>query len=79
MSAESLAIQPNVYYTMEEAARLLRVSPQTVSRLLQSGRARGVKIGRTWRILGASLLDLGGGEPESESRELRCRPRAAAS
>lgn len=67
MSAiESLAIQPNVYYTVEEAAQLLRVSRQAVLRLLQSGKARGVKIGRQWRILGAVLLDLSVREEETE-------------
>jgi len=64
---ESLAIQPNVYYTPEEAAQLLRVSQHSVLRLLQSGRARGVKVGRQWRILGAALLDLSAREEETEA------------
>src|SRR5574341_25126 len=55
---ESLAIQPNVYYTLEETAKLLRVSRQAVLRLLQSQRVYGIKIGNTWRVLGAALLDL---------------------
>jgi len=55
---DSLAIQPNMYYTVEEAARLLRVSRQAILRLLRTGQTRGVKIGRHWRILGAALLDL---------------------
>jgi excisionase family DNA binding protein len=55
---ESLAIQPNVYYTLEETANLLRVSRQAVSELLQSQRINGLKIGKQWRILGAALLDL---------------------
>ena len=64
---DSLAIQPNVYYTVEETAQLLRVSRQNVLRLLLSGRARGVKIGRQWRILGAALLDLSTTDQESEA------------
>ena len=71
MIAEPLGIQPNVYYTREEAARLLRVSPQVVSRLNQSGRAHGVRLGRSWRILGASLLDLGSGERETEQNHVQ--------
>jgi excisionase family DNA binding protein len=63
----ALAIQPNVYCTVEETAQLLRVSRQSVLRLLQSGRARGVKIGRHWRILGAALLDLSASDQESEA------------
>jgi excisionase family DNA binding protein len=64
---ESLAIQPNVYYTIEESAQLLRVSRQTMLRLLRSGRARGVHLGRQWRILGAALLDLSAREEETEA------------
>jgi excisionase family DNA binding protein len=72
MSAiESLAIQPNVYYTVEEAAQLLRVSRQAILRLLQSGKAQGVKIGRHWRILGAVLLDLSVREEETEMSLVR--------
>jgi excisionase family DNA binding protein len=62
-----LAIQPNVYYTVEEAAQLLRISRQAMLRLLQSGRAHGVKIGRRWRILGAALLNLSAREGETEA------------
>jgi excisionase family DNA binding protein len=36
--------------TPDEAARYLRVNPQTVYRLLRGGRCPGVKIGRQWRI-----------------------------
>jgi excisionase family DNA binding protein len=62
----ALAIQPNVYYTVEEAAQLLRVSKHAVVNLLRSERASGVKIGRQWRILGAALLDLSVTAPETE-------------
>jgi excisionase family DNA binding protein len=62
-----LAIQPNVYYTIEEAAELLRVSPHAIKELLRSGRAQGVKVGRQWRILGAALLDLSAREEQSEA------------
>jgi excisionase family DNA binding protein len=41
--------------TPEEAARYLRVNPQTVYRLLRGGRCPGVKIGRQWRIRKADL------------------------
>lgn len=63
---ETLAIQPNVYYTVEETARLLRVSRQRVVRLL-SKRPVGVKIGRQWRILGAALLNLASREEADEA------------
>ncbi len=65
--SETLAIRPNVYYTPEEAAQLLRVSEQDVMAMLQSGRARGVQIGQHWRILGAALLDLSAMEEGAEA------------
>ena len=41
--------------TPEEAARYLRVNPQTVYRLLRCGDCPGFKIGRQWRIRRADL------------------------
>jgi excisionase family DNA binding protein len=64
---ESLAIQPTVYYTAEEAAQLLRVSPPTMLALLQSRRVQAVRINDQWRVLGAALLDLTGQEHQSEA------------
>ena len=64
---ETLAIQPNVYYTVEETAHLLRVSPRAVLRLLHSGQAPGVKIGREWRVLGGILLNLSMRDYETEA------------
>ena len=43
-SLNSLAIQPNVFYTVEETAQLLRASQPSVLRLLRSGTVRGVKV-----------------------------------
>jgi excisionase family DNA binding protein len=63
---ESLAIEPNIYYTVEEAAQLLRVTQQTMLSLLESGRLRGVNIDKEWRVLGAALLDLTSQEQETE-------------
>jgi len=67
---ESLAIQPNIFYTAEEAANLLRVSRETMLQLLKSNRPSGVKIGRQWRVLGAALLDLSSGERETEAAHI---------
>jgi excisionase family DNA binding protein len=64
---EMLAIQPNVYYTVEETAELLRVSPQAVIKLLRSGKTLGVKIGKEWRILGGMLLNLPIHKDETET------------
>jgi excisionase family DNA binding protein len=65
---ESLIIYPNVYYTVEETAQLLRVSQKTVLQLLRSEKAHGIKIGRQWRILGKALLDLS--TPEAAQTEV---------
>jgi|YNPNPStandDraft_1061719.scaffolds.fasta_scaffold47517_2 excisionase family DNA binding protein len=58
MDTQRLEIQPNVFYTAEEVAALLRVSREDVLRLLESGIARGLKIGSQWRVLGNDLLQL---------------------
>jgi len=64
---ESLAIEPNIFYTVEESAQLLRVSQGAMLSLLESARVRGVKIGQDWRVLGAALLDLNAQEQETEA------------
>jgi excisionase family DNA binding protein len=62
MVSHELEIRPNTYYTLEETAALLRVPRRSIRELLESGTARGIKIGRHWRILGRDLLQL----PEAE-------------
>ncbi|SJM91688.1 hypothetical protein CRENPOLYSF2_2340007 [Crenothrix polyspora] len=62
----SLSIEPNIYYTVEETAQLLRVSQNTVVKLLRSGQTQGIKLGRQWRVLGASLLNLSAAENDTE-------------
>ena len=58
MIMQNLEISPNTYYTPEEVATMLRVSRRSVQTLFEAGLARGVKIGRHWRILGRDLLQL---------------------
>ncbi|MBM3493253.1 MAG: helix-turn-helix domain-containing protein [Armatimonadetes bacterium] len=50
--------QPEHLLTTQDVGALLRVSPATVRRLLESGAACGIRIGRTWRDLGSDLLRL---------------------
>jgi len=66
---EAPVIQPNAYYTIEEAAALLRVPTSSIRRLLDE-RPIGVKIGRHWRILGAGLLSLTAPQEETEAEQL---------
>lgn len=67
----TIAIEPNVFYTLDEVAQLLRVSRAAALRLIKSGRAPAVQIGRQWRVLGAALLNLGDAHGESESEHVR--------
>lgn len=66
----TIAIEPNVYYTLDEVAQLLRVSRAAVMRLIKSGRTPAIQIGRQWRVLGAVLLNLGDARSESESEHV---------
>ena len=48
--------------TLKEAADLLRVHENTLAKLLQDGRVRGVKIGREWRTSRRALEDFVDGQ-----------------
>ena len=67
----SISIEPNVFYTPDEVSLLLRVSRAAALRLIKSGQAPAVQIGRQWRVLGASLLNLGYSQDESEEELIR--------
>lgn len=41
--------------TVAEVAALLRVSPATVRRWLTAGDAKGVKVGKSWRVSQAEV------------------------
>jgi len=51
MTAEKL-------YTVEEAAGTLSISPLTLTKWLRTGKIRGVKLGRVWRIPESALEEL---------------------
>lgn len=57
-SLPNLEVKPNVFYTPCEVAELMRVSPKSITNMLNKGLAPAVKIGRQWRILGRDLLEL---------------------
>ena len=50
------ALQAPTFFTLAEAAAILRVSPRTVSRLVSRGDLTCVRVGRSVRI-SASVLD----------------------
>jgi excisionase family DNA binding protein len=43
-------VGPSAYLTADEAARVLRVTPQTLRRALARGDVHGVRVGRVWRV-----------------------------
>jgi excisionase family DNA binding protein len=51
--------------TLEEAAALLRVSPNTVYKMCREGKIPAAKVGRQWRILETELANWLREEPES--------------
>lgn len=42
-------------YTTDEAAKLLHLRTDTVRRMLQSGKLKGVKVGHQWRVLASAI------------------------
>jgi excisionase family DNA binding protein len=44
--------------TSEQAAAVLQIKRRTVTNMLDRGELRGVKVGRTWRISRAALMQL---------------------
>lgn len=40
----------NRYITVHEAAEILYIHPRTVTRFLTSGKLKGAKVGRSWRL-----------------------------
>ena len=51
-----MEINPNEVYTTQEAQKLLKVSPSTITRLIKKGMIRTAKVGKQYRILGKELL-----------------------
>lgn len=51
-----MEIKENEVYTVEEACKILKVSPSTVMRLIKKGLIKFAKVGRQYRILGKELI-----------------------
>ncbi len=56
--AKITLMEEPAYVDVDGAARILRVSPQTVRRETRAGRIKAVKLGREWRYLVEDLRDL---------------------
>jgi excisionase family DNA binding protein len=57
------------FITTAEAARRLGVSRQTMATYLRSGRVRGIKLGKDWRIPVQEFERLMQAPPASEEQE----------
>lgn len=44
-------------YTVEEVAKILNIHPHTIRLWLKSGKLKGVKVGRYWRVKENQLQD----------------------
>ncbi len=54
------------YYTVEEAAKILRVHPETIRRMCKQKKFKGArKVGDTWRIPRSSI-DAPATQPDTE-------------
>lgn len=63
LEAEGLANRQNPmnigeYYTVQQMAYALHVSPLTIRRRIQSGLIDAVKVGKTWRIPKTELTQI---------------------
>lgn len=52
---------PEVFLTVEEAARRLAIAPYTVREWLKAGTLQGIKAGRLWRVPERALNELANG------------------
>jgi excisionase family DNA binding protein len=55
----SRRIEPDAIYTVNEAATLISIHPETVTKKLRQGAIAGKRRLGRWRIRGAELLKLG--------------------
>ncbi len=53
-------------WTVREVAKRMKVSEESVRRLLRSGKLRGVNLGRDWRIPESAIVELFGKPPDDD-------------
>lgn len=56
-----------LYYTVEELARTLKVSEEAIRKRLRGGEIRGVRVGWTWRVPREEAARLLGSEEALEA------------
>ena len=55
--------------TLQEVARLLRVSRKTAEKLVRTGQIHAVRVGRVWRIPKEALEDFLAGKGVADAQE----------
>ncbi|MFA6102198.1 MAG: helix-turn-helix domain-containing protein [Victivallaceae bacterium] len=53
----SFEILDNAYYPVEEIAKVLKVKPDTIYKLIERQRFKTVKYGRCYQVSGKSVID----------------------
>lgn len=57
--------------TVEQAARQLKIAPNTVRLHLNQGLLRGKKQGRQWRVFESALSEVAASRPTAHGREVK--------
>ncbi len=57
--------------TVEQAARRLKLAPNTVRLHLNQGILRGKKQGRQWRVFESAVLETGASQPTAPEHEVK--------
>ena len=57
------------FYTVNEVAEMLSVHPETIRRNLKSGKLKGHKVGKDWRVEESAIRQFLTGENEEENKE----------
>lgn len=64
-------MEPNAIYSLEEAARELHATPDTIAQYARSGELCGTLIGKGWIFTGQKLLDFVNAQSAKEAAERR--------
>ncbi len=67
------------FYNTEEAARVLGVNVQTMRKYLRTGKVRGLRLGRDWRVSDLALHELAASGPSDYPRRPIRKPAGVQS
>jgi hypothetical protein len=64
-------MEPNAIYSLDEAARALHATPDTIAQYARTGELCGTLIGKGWIFTGQKLLDFVNTQSAQEAAERR--------